>query len=292
MSSSLFCPTNTPNSFLEVCWSSSLIYWLGSYTSGCNSFSSSLNSSSLQSSRPARLQRGSVWEAVGHERGQRHGPRLPPGPAHLHRPEHRRLADQRTGEQVKTDKAPISWFSSYIYTTTKLSEGRTLVRLRPGKLNSFCDPLKSHQGPVGLQRPHFGMCRNIWTFVSEGRWTEPETWHLSQTVTVGELRRRLGARTRCWAFYPRFTLNLHRTKSAPPSAINQPHSEKIWNDGILSPYHLHLLGRKLIGSKCHRKAKQKSAIALKNMNSTLLVLFLKSNQCYFIYSTQKSNVNK
>lgn len=60
-----------------------------------------MNSSSLQSSRPARLQRGSVREAVGHERGQRHGPRLPPGPAHLHRPEHRRLADQRAGEQVK-----------------------------------------------------------------------------------------------------------------------------------------------------------------------------------------------
>lgn len=57
-------------------------------------------SSSLQSPQPAHLQRGSVRAPVGPQHPERHGPGLPAGPAHLHRPEHRGLAHQRSRKQV------------------------------------------------------------------------------------------------------------------------------------------------------------------------------------------------
>jgi len=84
------------------------IHLLTDYISARFFPSSSVNSSGFQSSQPTRLQSGSVRAAVGPERPQRHGHRLPPGPPHLHRPEHRRLANQRAGKQVEERRRSLT----------------------------------------------------------------------------------------------------------------------------------------------------------------------------------------
>lgn len=72
-----------------------------------------------------------------------------------------------------------------------------------GSLWPFQKPLRTSEGP--LTPPGGGgdllreeVCRRV----REGRFIEPETWHLSQIFTVRGLRRSPRAKTWCGTFYP------------------------------------------------------------------------------------------